>query len=250
MVANAAKEPRAGLRCRVRAACEDVERRPGGGQPVTQRVELAAGEEKTVTQTVPLPEAVLWSPDNPFLYVLETSTGGDSCTTRFGMREFRFDTALRRAWLNGKVIYLRGASITLHRFFGDPHVRRPALGRGLGAEVPRRHPACRCTGTPFACASDRRRSSGSTSPMKPGCSCNTSFPSGSRTPARFLKHQAEAWKEVIAQIRRVHARQLEPSERGALGRLERDVLARIAPRQVIPAVRGPGPLQSPLGKRL
>jgi len=84
------------------------------------RVELAAGEEKTITQTVPVPGAVLWSPDNPFLYVLDTNTGGDSCSTRFGMREFRCSSANRRAMLNGKVIYLRGASLTLHRFFGDP----------------------------------------------------------------------------------------------------------------------------------
>ncbi|MGA2258093.1 MAG: hypothetical protein ABSG53_25795, partial [Thermoguttaceae bacterium] len=54
------------------------------GQPVQQEVSLAAGEEKTITQTVAVPGAVLWSPDNPFLYVLDTSTGGDSCSTRFG----------------------------------------------------------------------------------------------------------------------------------------------------------------------
>jgi hypothetical protein len=90
------------------------------GPPVKQRVELAAGDEKTVTQSIAVPNATLWCPEDPFLYVLETSTGGDSCTTRFGMREFHFDTASRRAWLNGKIIYLRGSSITLHRFFGDP----------------------------------------------------------------------------------------------------------------------------------
>jgi beta-galactosidase len=90
------------------------------GEPVRQRVELAAGEEKLILQTVPVPGAVLWSPDNPFLYVLDTSSGGDSCSTRFGMREFRCDSSTSRAMLNGKVVYLRGASITLHRFFGDP----------------------------------------------------------------------------------------------------------------------------------
>ena len=47
------------------------------GQPVAQRVELAAGEEKTLTQSIALPNATLWCPENPFLYVLETSTGGD-----------------------------------------------------------------------------------------------------------------------------------------------------------------------------
>jgi len=91
------------------------------GQPLHQRIELGAGEERTLTQTVRVPNATLWCPENPFLYVLESATGGDGCTTRFGMREFRFDTATRRAMLNGKICYLRGASITLHRFFGDPH---------------------------------------------------------------------------------------------------------------------------------
>ena len=36
------------------------------------------------------------------------------------MREFRFDTATRRAMLNGKPCFLRGASFELQRFFGDP----------------------------------------------------------------------------------------------------------------------------------
>ncbi len=40
-----------------------------------------------------VPDAKLWTPEEPNLYVLETSTGGDSTSTRFGMREFRFDTA-------------------------------------------------------------------------------------------------------------------------------------------------------------
>ena len=36
------------------------------------------------------------------------------------MREFHFDSATRLPMLNDKVCYQRGASITLHRFFGDP----------------------------------------------------------------------------------------------------------------------------------
>ena len=101
---------------------------------------MAAGEEKTITQTVPVPGAVLWSPDNPFLYVLDTSTGGDSCSTRFGMREFRFSTANRRAMLNGKVIYLRGASITLHRFFGDPQCGGLPWNEAWVRKIPRGDP--------------------------------------------------------------------------------------------------------------
>ena len=81
---------------------------------------LAPGEERTVTVTVKIPNAHLWTPEDPFLYVVDTSTGGDAVRTRFGMREFRFDGATRRAYLNGKPYYLRGSNITLHRFFEDP----------------------------------------------------------------------------------------------------------------------------------
>ena len=88
------------------------------GEPVT--VALHPGEEKLFTQTIKVPDAHLWSPEDPFLYVVESSTGGDTATTRFGMREFRFDAATKRAILNGKIYYLRGSNITLHRFFEDP----------------------------------------------------------------------------------------------------------------------------------
>jgi beta-galactosidase len=85
-----------------------------------ERVSLAAGEDKTVTHRIDLPNAKLWTPETPNLYVLETNSGGDSTSTRFGMREFRFDTPTRRAYLNGKSYFLRGSNITLHRFFEDP----------------------------------------------------------------------------------------------------------------------------------
>src|SRR5882724_4752742 len=85
-----------------------------------QRITLAPGESKVVLQTVAVAGARLWSPESPNLYLLETSTGGDTVTTRFGMREFRFDTATRRAYLNGRVYFMRGSNITLHRFFEDP----------------------------------------------------------------------------------------------------------------------------------
>ena len=86
----------------------------------TENVSLQPGEEKTFLQTIKIPNARLWSPEDPSLYILESSTGGDSVRTRFGMREFRFDAATKRAYLNGKVYYLRGSNITLHRFFEDP----------------------------------------------------------------------------------------------------------------------------------
>jgi len=89
------------------------------GKRVVERVSLGADERKLVRQTIPVPGAILWGPDHPFLYVLDTSTGGDSSSTRFGMRELRFEG--ERAILNGQVTFLRGASITLHRFFADPN---------------------------------------------------------------------------------------------------------------------------------
>jgi beta-galactosidase len=106
-----------------------------------QSLSLAPGQEQVVTQTIPIPNARLWSPEDPFLYVVESHTGGDSVTTRFGMREFRFDAATKRAYLNGKVYYLRGSNITLHRFFEDPLCRdlpwNDAWVRKLLGELPK-----------------------------------------------------------------------------------------------------------------
>ncbi len=84
------------------------------------RIHLAAQEERTVTQHIAMPAARLWTPEQPNLYVLETGTGGDTASTRFGMREFHFETATKRAYLNGRPYFMRGSNITLHRFFEDP----------------------------------------------------------------------------------------------------------------------------------
>ncbi len=89
-------------------------------QKTSDVIRLTAGERLTVTETIKIPNARLWSPDDPFLYAVETMTSGDTTLTRFGMREFRFDTATRRAYLNDKIYYLRGSNIGLHRFFEDP----------------------------------------------------------------------------------------------------------------------------------
>ena len=83
-------------------------------------ISLKPDEARVVNQTVTIPGARLWTPETPNLYVVETASGGDSSSTRFGMREFRFDTATKRAYLNGHVYFMRGSNITLHRFFEDP----------------------------------------------------------------------------------------------------------------------------------
>ena len=100
-------------------AFERKSRAPSSGK-VEAEVEIAAGQTKTITQTVPLAHAHLWTPDDPFLYHVSTSTSGDQVESRFGMREFRFDTVTQRAYLNGRPYFLRGSNITLHRFFEDP----------------------------------------------------------------------------------------------------------------------------------
>jgi hypothetical protein len=89
---------------------------------IQMQVEVPAGGVKIVTQNILIPKAHLWSPEDPFLYQVATSTEGDQVTTRFGMREFRFDTVTQRAYLNGRPYFLRGSNITLHRFFEDPDV--------------------------------------------------------------------------------------------------------------------------------
>jgi len=105
-------------------------------------VELKPGEEKVLTQAIKIPAAHLWSPEDPFLYVVESTSGGDSLTTRFGMREFHLDPVTKRAYLNGKVYYLRGSNITLHRFFEDPLCRdlpwQDAWVRKLLGDLPKK----------------------------------------------------------------------------------------------------------------
>ncbi len=87
---------------------------------VKSSIALAPGETKVLLQTVSIQGQHLWSPEDPFLYIVDTESSGDAVTTRFGMREFRFDSATQRAYLNGKPYFLRGSNITLHRFFEDP----------------------------------------------------------------------------------------------------------------------------------
>ncbi len=74
---------------------------------------------QTILLKIPVKDARLWTPEDPFLYTLQLSTGNDDVIVRFGMREFRFDTPTKRAYLNDRLYFLRGSNITLHRFFDD-----------------------------------------------------------------------------------------------------------------------------------
>jgi beta-galactosidase len=88
----------------------------GNSEPIT----LEANAEQTVDARLPIRGCRLWSPEDPFLYELEATTGADTLRTRFGMREFRLDHATGRAMLNGRPYFLRGSNVTLYRFFEDP----------------------------------------------------------------------------------------------------------------------------------
>jgi len=107
-----------------------------------QSEQIGAGEEKTFTQTIRIPDARLWTPEDPFLYVVASSTQGDSAQTRFGMREFRFDNTKGQGILNGKPYYLRGGNIEMFLHVEDPLCdAQPwdrAWVRKLVAEIPKR----------------------------------------------------------------------------------------------------------------
>ena len=77
------------------------------------------GEENIVDVVIPVKNCRFWSPEDPFLYSLNITTEGDEYTTRFGMREFRYDTLSGMTRLNGKPYFMRGSNITLYRFFED-----------------------------------------------------------------------------------------------------------------------------------
>lgn len=89
------------------------------GRAAQPAMAFPVARETTVDVRIPLDDCRLWSPEDPFLYRLEADSGADRFTTRFGMREFRFDPATRRAVLNGQPYFMRGSNFTLYRFFED-----------------------------------------------------------------------------------------------------------------------------------
>jgi hypothetical protein len=69
---------------------------------------------------IPIEGCRLWSPEDPFLYDLEVSSGADMLHTRFGMRSFRLDPKTGFAALNGGTYFLRGTNVCFFRFLEDP----------------------------------------------------------------------------------------------------------------------------------
>ena len=99
--------------------CEIAEAKSGKLVGTLQQPNIAPAPSFTLTVEVPIQDCQLWSPENPFLYKLKLSTGGDTAETRFGMRSFRFDAATGRAILNGKPCFMRGTNVCAYRFFED-----------------------------------------------------------------------------------------------------------------------------------
>ncbi len=76
---------------------------------------LPAEADSKVTQQIPLTKASLWSLENPYLYELRStlSVSGkvvDRLTTRFGVRQIRFD-ANHGFFLNGKHVKIQGVNM-------------------------------------------------------------------------------------------------------------------------------------------
>jgi hypothetical protein len=90
------------------------------GEGMSETITLDGSAEQTIEVQIPIRNCRLWSPEDPFLYDLETSSAADLLSTRFGMREFRLDHETGRAVLNGRPYFLRGSNVTLYRFFEDP----------------------------------------------------------------------------------------------------------------------------------
>lgn len=86
----------------------------------TPEINLKAGETKIIEVTIPIDNPQLWSPENPNLYTLISSSKNDVLNTRFGMRDFHFDKKTKVPLLNGQPYYMRGTSVPFYRFAEDP----------------------------------------------------------------------------------------------------------------------------------
>jgi hypothetical protein len=115
---DAGPRPHAG-EAKLTAAVAEARSGQAVGAGDTAVLPMAAGQTGTTELGLALFGGHLWSPEDPFLYALTLSTGGDAVKVRFGMRSFRFDPASGRAILNGVPYYLRGTNVCIFRFFED-----------------------------------------------------------------------------------------------------------------------------------
>ena len=76
------------------------------GGAATQMTAIAAGGK--VLKGLKVPNAKLWSPDNPNLHTVKIGYLGGYVTERFGLRTFGVDKATSRVTINGKIVKLVG----------------------------------------------------------------------------------------------------------------------------------------------
>lgn len=85
-----------------------------------KEIKLSGSAKDTIVNVeIPMNDCRFWSPEDPFLYILEVSTEADEFQVQFGMREFHFDPLTKKAVLNGNPYFMRGSNVTLYRFFED-----------------------------------------------------------------------------------------------------------------------------------
>ena len=115
---------RLGRDAQVHLGCRVNEKRSGSAGSRDHATSAVVPSKGTIEVTVfiPIDDMRLWTPDDPFLYQVQTVLtfeGGiqDCVRTNFGMREFRVSGA--DFLLNGKKILLKGGNIAFHRFLSD-----------------------------------------------------------------------------------------------------------------------------------
>src|SRR6267143_1843640 len=100
----------------------EEEARKEAGQHRGLSASLNPHEAKTLSAEIRIADMHLWSPESPFLYMLESTirnpdSNGDTCATIFGMRDLRIVNG--DFLFNGRKIFLRGGNIAFHRFLSD-----------------------------------------------------------------------------------------------------------------------------------
>lgn len=142
-IQNFSRQPR-----HVRIRYEIREKSNGriAAEPYVFNLELPGERTLTITHTLKIPGAKLWSPESPFLYRLEATLFDSEGIshhqkTAFGMR--RFEIRQGRFYLNGRRRVLFGSNIAFHRMLSDETRGllpwQPSWIKKVLADIPRAH---------------------------------------------------------------------------------------------------------------
>ncbi|MCF8225327.1 MAG: hypothetical protein K9J30_05570 [Bacteroidales bacterium] len=97
-----------------------ISEKQSGEKIATGKLSGLNWEDSLALTEIPLKDFRLWTPEDPFLYILNIESSNDSYTTTFGMRDFKFNPGTGRAELNGETYFMRGTNVCIFRFFEDP----------------------------------------------------------------------------------------------------------------------------------